>query len=140
MTKERLRSCLPSQTTPTPHTYSFMSVTTTSIVRPLSSLPTKQLPLSPHPSPQFGFDDAPHGHAEVHFREVTVPASNVVLGLGRGFEIAQGRLGPGRLHHCMRLIGAGNRALRLGAERALGRTAFGKRLADLGSFRENLAK
>ena len=88
----------------------------------------------------FGFDDAPHGHAEMAFTNVVVPAANVLLGHGRGFEIAQGRLGPGRLHHCMRLLGAGSRALQLARERAQARTAFGKPLAAQGAFQSDLAK
>ncbi|KAL0905251.1 hypothetical protein M5K25_027442 [Dendrobium thyrsiflorum] len=88
----------------------------------------------------FGFDDAPHGHAEVSFENVEVPVENILLGEGRGFEIAQGRLGPGRLHHCMRLIGAAERGMQLMVERALKRRAFGKRIAEHGSFLSDLAK
>jgi acyl-CoA dehydrogenase len=89
--------------------------------------------------PTMGWYDEPHGHGEVRLTDVRVPASNVIAGTGRAFEIAQGRLGPGRVHHCMRLIGLAEACLELACRRALSRTAFGKPLASLGGNRERIA-
>jgi len=114
----------------------LMRVPLTQIIVPLPAKGFEVL----RPLTVFGYDDAPHGHAECLIRDVQVPKENLILGEGRGFEVAQGRLGPGRIHHCMRLIGMCERALALHCERVTKRVAFGETLASKGVIRRDIAE